>query len=153
MPEDKERDISSHEVSLWTNHRVMEWLRHADLSEYAPNLRGSGVHGALMCFEPRFTSDLLATLLSIPTTKTLLRRHLNLHFRDLLGRDVMQLKREAEQEPNFQILTPTAKVKQQKKSGGQFTLRRKKSKSEVDFEDLVCPIDSSGSSSSVAPDK
>lgn len=36
------------EVMLWTNHRVMEWLRSIDLSEYAPNLRGSGVHGALM---------------------------------------------------------------------------------------------------------
>lgn len=30
------------EVILWTNHRVMEWLRSIDLSEYAPNLRGSG---------------------------------------------------------------------------------------------------------------
>lgn len=36
------------EVALWTNHRVMEWLRSVDLSEYAPNLRGSGVHGAFM---------------------------------------------------------------------------------------------------------
>ncbi|KAJ8299004.1 hypothetical protein KUTeg_023064 [Tegillarca granosa] len=36
------------EVALWTNHRVMEWLRTIDLSEYAPNLRGSGVHGSLM---------------------------------------------------------------------------------------------------------
>ena len=36
------------DVVLWTNHRVMEWLRTIDLSEYAPNLRGSGVHGALM---------------------------------------------------------------------------------------------------------
>ena len=26
----------------------MEWLRTIDLSEYAPNLRGSGVHGALI---------------------------------------------------------------------------------------------------------
>ena len=38
----------SNEVVYWTNHRVMEWLRSVDLSEYAPNLRGSGVHGALM---------------------------------------------------------------------------------------------------------
>ena len=36
-----------------TNLRVMEWLRHVDLSEYAPNLRGSGVHGALLVFEAR----------------------------------------------------------------------------------------------------
>ena len=34
--------------------RVMEWLRHVDLSEYAPNLRGSGVHGALLVFESRW---------------------------------------------------------------------------------------------------
>ena len=68
-------------VSLWTNHRVMEWLRHVDLGEYAPNLRGSGVHGGLLIYEPRFTADLFASLLSIPANKTLLRRHLGLHFR------------------------------------------------------------------------
>lgn len=33
---------------LWTNSRVVEWLRLIDLAEYAPNLRGNGVHGALM---------------------------------------------------------------------------------------------------------
>lgn len=38
----------ANDVVLWTNHRVMEWLRCIDLSEYAPNLRGSGVHGGLM---------------------------------------------------------------------------------------------------------
>ena len=30
------------EISRWSNHRVMEWLRVVDLAEYAPNLRGSG---------------------------------------------------------------------------------------------------------------
>lgn len=29
----------------------MEWLRSVDLAEYAPNLRGSGVHGGLMVRE------------------------------------------------------------------------------------------------------
>lgn len=36
------------EVVQWSNHRVMEWLRSVDLAEYAPNLRGSGVHGGLV---------------------------------------------------------------------------------------------------------
>lgn len=36
------------EVVQWSNHRVMEWLRSVDLAEYAPNLRGSGVHGGLI---------------------------------------------------------------------------------------------------------
>lgn len=77
--------FSPQEVALWTNHRVMEWLRAADLAEYAPNLRGSGVHGALIIYEPRFTADLLAALLSIPANKTLLRRHLSLRFSDLVS--------------------------------------------------------------------
>ena len=40
----------------------MEWLRHVDLSEYAPNLRGSGVHGALLVMEKRWTSQLFFKL-------------------------------------------------------------------------------------------
>ena len=60
---------------------VMEWLRHVDLSEYAPNLRGSGVHGALLVHERRFTAEILAGILSIPPSKTLLRRHLSLHIK------------------------------------------------------------------------
>ena len=59
----------------------MEWLRHVDLSEYAPNLRGSGVHGALLVHEKRFTAEILAGILSIPPAKTLLRRHLSLHIK------------------------------------------------------------------------
>ena len=101
-------DVSSHHflyllppplASLFLR-RVMEWLRHVDLSEYAPNLRGSGVHGALLVMEKRsaacsstvclflscrckyvapifvfsrFTAELLASLLSIPGSKSLLR--------------------------------------------------------------------------------
>lgn len=39
---------SPSEVVQWSNHRVMEWLRVVDLAEFAPNLRGSGVHGGLI---------------------------------------------------------------------------------------------------------
>ena len=53
---------------------------------------------------------------------------------------MIQGKREAESEPNFQPLSPTAKAKHPKK--GQFTLKRKKSKAEMDFEDMVCPFSS-----------
>ena len=44
-----------------------------------------GVHGGLMVFESRFTSSLLADILMIPASKTLLRRHLNTLFADLIG--------------------------------------------------------------------
>eukprot|EP00095_Tigriopus_kingsejongensis_P000014 snap_masked-scaffold342_size201858-processed-gene-1.3 protein:Tk00014 transcript:snap_masked-scaffold342_size201858-processed-gene-1.3-mRNA-1 annotation:"hypothetical protein D910_10177" len=139
-PEEKDRNSLPMEVSFWTNHRVMEWLRHVDLSEYAPNLRGSGVHGGLLVYEPRFGAELLASLLSIPGSKTLLRRHLSLHFRDLVGRDIMQEKRDFEDGPNTQVLTPTAKVKPTKRS--QFSLRRRKFKAdELDFEDLLCSLE------------
>lgn len=98
-------------VTLWTNHRVMEWLRVVDLAEYAPNMRGSGVHGGLIIHEGRFTSELLATLLSIPPSKTLLRRHLTTHFNQILGREVVQHKREIESTLGFVPLTLTARLK------------------------------------------
>ncbi|XP_046825861.1 liprin-beta-2 isoform X1 [Vespa crabro] len=128
-------------VTLWTNHRVMEWLRVVDLAEYAPNMRGSGVHGGLMIHEGRFTSELLATILSIPPSKTLLRRHLTTHFNQILGREVVQHKREMESTLGFVPLTLTARLKAPKKS--QFTLKRKKSKNEVDYGNLVCPLETS----------
>ncbi len=146
-PEEKERNSLPIEVSLWSNHRVMEWLRHVDLAEYAPNLRGSGVHGGLLIYETRFTAELFASLLSIPASKTLLRRHLSLHFRDLVGREVMQEKRAAEEEPNFVPLTPTARVKPIHGKRSQFSLRRRKFSGsgkggdEMEVEDLVCPIE------------
>ena len=43
-----EGKLQMNEVLYWSNHRVMEWLRSIDLSEYAPNLRGSGICGALI---------------------------------------------------------------------------------------------------------
>lgn len=126
------------DILTWSNHRVMEWLREVDLAEYAPNLRGSGVHGALVVLEPKFNSELLASLLSIPPSKSLLRRHLNIHFSGLIGRDAVAEKRKVQAEPNYVPLTPTAKHKARH---GQFTLKRKKSKSELEAEDcLVCPL-------------
>lgn len=108
--------LDKSEVMLWTNHRVMEWLRSIDLSEYAPNLRGSGVHGGLMVFEARFNSTVLADILSIPPSKTLLRRHLTTLFNDLIGAQMLELKKNAESQPNYQQLSAASKVKHVKKA-------------------------------------
>ncbi|CAB1313627.1 unnamed protein product, partial [Coregonus sp. 'balchen'] len=106
-----QNNITPAEISQWTNHRVMEWLRSVDLAEYAPNLRGSGVHGGLMVLEPRFNVETMALLLNIPPNKTLLRRHLATHF-NLLPR---------------------------KMSFGSFGSLRKKRQD--DSEEYVCPMD------------
>lgn len=120
----------------WSNHRVMEWLRSVDLAEYAPNLRGSGVHGGLIVsacsgttltffknifekkdllfpqmLEPRFNLDTLAMLLNIPPQKTLLRRHLTTNFNNLVGAQAQQEKREYTQAAGYAPLSITAKVK------------------------------------------
>lgn len=124
----------------------MEWLRSVDLAEYAPNLRGSGVHGGLMvwrekdrgntsgisetciapasCFcvssrqvlEPRFNVETIALLLNIPPSKTLLRRHLATHFYLLIGAEAERLKQEYLEHPDYTLLTATAKVKVEKAS-------------------------------------
>lgn len=134
-----ENSITPSEVQQWTNHRVMEWLRSVDLAEYAPNLRGSGVHGGLMVLEPRFNVETMAQLLNIPPSKTLLRRHLATHFNLLIGAEAQHQKRDAMELPDYVLLTATAKVKPKKLSFSNFgNLRKKK---QEDGEEYVCPME------------
>lgn len=140
LPSCWQNNITPAEICQWTNHRVMEWLRSVDLAEYAPNLRGSGVHGGLMVrgrgqescspvvawicswrcltlasplqvLEPRFNVEALALLLNIPPNKTLLRRHLATHFHLLIGAEAQRLKQEYLENPDYTVLTATARVK------------------------------------------
>ncbi|KAK3570409.1 hypothetical protein QTP86_019278 [Hemibagrus guttatus] len=134
-----ENNITPAEISQWTNHRVMEWLRSVDLAEYAPNLRGSGVHGGLMVLEPRFNVETMALLLNIPPNKTLLRRHLATHFNLLVGSEAQQMKQECMENPDYILLTATAKVKPRKLAFGSFgTLKKKR---QEDSDEYVCPMD------------
>ncbi|XP_035257742.1 liprin-beta-1-like isoform X12 [Anguilla anguilla] len=134
-----ENHVTPAEISQWTNHRVMEWLRSVDLAEYAPNLRGSGVHGGLMVLEPRFNVETMAVLLNIPSSKTLLRRHLATHFHLLVGDEAQRLKQEQLEGPDYAPLTATARVKPRKLSFGSFgSLRKRK---QEDSEEYVCPMD------------
>uniref|UniRef100_A0A665XC03 SAM domain-containing protein n=1 Tax=Echeneis naucrates TaxID=173247 RepID=A0A665XC03_ECHNA len=132
-----ENNITPAEISQWTNHRVMEWLRSVDLAEYAPNLRGSGVHGGLMVLEPRFNVETMALLLNIPPNKTLLRRHLATHFNLLIGSEAQQLKQECLENPDYTLLTATTKVKPKKLSFGNFGRKKR----QEDNEEYVCPMD------------
>uniref|UniRef100_A0AAY4CIF7 SAM domain-containing protein n=1 Tax=Denticeps clupeoides TaxID=299321 RepID=A0AAY4CIF7_9TELE len=134
-----ENNISPAEICQWTNHRVMEWLRSVDLAEYAPNLRGSGVHGGLMVLEPRFNVETMALLLNIPPNKTLLRRHLATHFSLLVGSEAQQQKQLCVENPDYTLLTATTKVKPRKLSFGSFGSLRKKR--QEDSEEYVCPMD------------
>ncbi|XP_062889159.1 kazrin-like isoform X2 [Mobula hypostoma] len=61
---------------VWTNQRVIKWVREIDLKEYADNLLNSGVHGAVLILEPTFNSETMATALGIPSNKHIIRRHL-----------------------------------------------------------------------------
>ncbi|XP_041965611.1 liprin-beta-2b isoform X10 [Alosa sapidissima] len=134
-----EHNISPSEVVQWSNHRVMEWLRSVDLAEYAPNLRGSGVHGGLIILEPRFNSDTLAMLLNIPPQKTLLRRHLATNFGSLVGGRAQQEKREFMESPSYTPLTTTAKVRPRKLPFSNFShLRRRKADEAADY---ICPLE------------
>ncbi|XP_016530023.1 liprin-beta-2b isoform X11 [Poecilia formosa] len=136
-----ENEFNPSEVVQWSNHRVMEWLRSVDLAEYAPNLRGSGVHGGLIMLEPRFNSDTMAMLLNISPQKTLLRRHLNTNFNNLVGVQAQQEKREYTEAAGYSPLSITAKVKPKKLGFSQLTnLRRRRPDESTDY---VCPIETS----------
>ncbi|NXS35399.1 LIPB2 protein, partial [Pomatostomus ruficeps] len=137
----EESSVSPADVVQWSNHRVMEWLRSVDLAEYAPNLRGSGVHGGLIILEPRFNGDTLAMLLNIPPQKTLLRRHLTTNFNVLIGPEAQQEKREIMESAAHTPLTTTAKVRPKKLGFSHFgNLRKKKFDESTDY---ICPMDTS----------
>ncbi|XP_051919429.1 liprin-beta-2 isoform X2 [Hippocampus zosterae] len=135
----EEKQPSPSEVVQWSNHRVMEWLRAVDLAEYAPNLRGSGVHGGLIILEPRFSAETLALLLNIPPQKTLLRRHLATAFSALVGTQATQEKREYGNATGHVPLTTTSKVKPKKLGFTQFSHLRKRKPDES--ADYICPIE------------
>ncbi|XP_049574810.1 liprin-beta-2 isoform X2 [Syngnathus scovelli] len=135
----EDKQPSPSEVVQWSNHRVMEWLRAVDLAEYAPNLRGSGVHGGLIILEPRFSAETLALLLNIPPQKTLLRRHLATAFSTLVGTQATQEKREYGNATGHVPLTTTSKVKPKKLGFTQFSHLRKRKPDES--ADYICPVE------------
>uniref|UniRef100_A0A3P9JIH8 Kazrin, periplakin interacting protein b n=1 Tax=Oryzias latipes TaxID=8090 RepID=A0A3P9JIH8_ORYLA len=61
---------------VWTCHRVMKWIRDIDFKEFADNLQGKGVHGAVIALDPSFDTDAMAKALGIPNNKHMLHRHL-----------------------------------------------------------------------------
>ncbi|KAJ7412748.1 hypothetical protein BTVI_45439 [Pitangus sulphuratus] len=142
-------NVSPSDVVQWSNHRVMEWLRSVDLAEYAPNLRGSGVHGGLIILEPRFNGDVLAMLLNIPPQKTLLRRHLTTNFNVLIGPEAQQEKREIMESAAYTPLTTTAKVRPKKLGFSHFgNLRKKKFDESTDY---ICPMDTNPAATNGTP--
>lgn len=66
---------------------------------------------SLQVLEPRFNVEALALLLNIPPNKTLLRRHLATHFHLLIGSEAQRLKQDCLENPDYTVLTATAKVK------------------------------------------
>ncbi|XP_071805431.1 kazrin-like [Asterias amurensis] len=83
-----ERRVQSDDMDcdlvVWTSQRLIRWARSIDLKEYADNLLDSGVHGALMVLEPSFDSDAMANALGIPSSKTIIRRHLTTELNSIV---------------------------------------------------------------------
>ncbi|GFS57487.1 hypothetical protein TNIN_46263 [Trichonephila inaurata madagascariensis] len=80
---------------VWTNQRLIKWAASIDLGEYAENLKGTGVHGALAVLEPSFTADTIATALGIPTSKNIIRRHLTTEWQNLIQPARLSLESES----------------------------------------------------------
>ncbi|CAH8533301.1 unnamed protein product [Schistosoma curassoni] len=146
------------QICYWTQQRVMNWLQSIELPEYASELCGNGVHGALMILEDRFTPDLLADILRIPPVKSLVRRHLTNKFIELVGLDIWKRKQHNETTNNNNPLTIHSKIKLTKKKNIFNSNRGHKSNhhnhvSGVGDDDasteLVCPIEIDASHTSI----
>ena len=74
--------------------------------------------------EAQFSAEIFASILSIPSSKTLLRRHLNTHFVALIGNSMQMRKREVECQTGFAPLTPNQKVKVRSRSSGSVYVKK-----------------------------
>ena len=115
----------------------MEWLHTIDLTEYTISLRGSGLHGALILLEPRFTSETLADLLNIPKSKNLLRRHLRIKFQELLTPEQADAKVKASRSKD--VLSHTSKYKPRKVQQMLVTSLPKSVQGDIGLSTHVCP--------------
>ncbi|KAF5405446.1 hypothetical protein PHET_01117 [Paragonimus heterotremus] len=72
---------SESDLLVWSNERVINWLKQIGLQQYASRLVDSGVHGALMVLDPDFNAASLAIILGIPITdpnaRNILQERLN----------------------------------------------------------------------------
>ena len=53
------------DVLVWTNDHVISWVESIGLSEYAPNLKESSVHGGSIALDSDFDCEKLALALKI----------------------------------------------------------------------------------------
>ncbi|CAL1587641.1 unnamed protein product [Knipowitschia caucasica] len=82
----REESVSvNHDVVVWSNERVMQWVQSVGLKDYAENLRESGVHGALLALDDTFDFTDLALLLQVPTQNTQARQVLEQEYNSLLS--------------------------------------------------------------------
>ena len=66
----KHGDCFNSDVLVWSNERLIEWLKKIGLNEYADNLRDTGVHGAVIALDDTFDFSTLAYALQIPSQNT-----------------------------------------------------------------------------------
>ncbi|KAG5446345.1 Liprin-beta-1, variant 3 [Clonorchis sinensis] len=132
-------DLKTSNVCSWTQYRVIAWLNFIELPEYARNLDGTGVHGALIMLEDRFNPDLLANILRIPSNKTLVRRHLSSKFVELVGNEVWERKQAVSNNPDIPALTQHSKIKLSRKR--TFFMSHRKRKGMEYEEEHLCPVD------------
>ncbi|XP_027039265.1 liprin-alpha-1-like isoform X2 [Pocillopora damicornis] len=85
---EKRRQMCADEVKdvlVWSNERLISWLKKIGLAEYADNLHGTGVHGAVIALDDTFDCNTLAYALQIPSQNTQIRQILEREFNWLLA--------------------------------------------------------------------
>ncbi|KAF6031548.1 hypothetical protein EB796_010180 [Bugula neritina] len=84
----KRRDESLHDskdVLVWSNDRMIKWVRSIGLKEFADNLLESGVHGAILALDESFSSSAMALALQIPSSNPQAKQLLETEFMKLLA--------------------------------------------------------------------
>ncbi|XP_067941285.1 liprin-alpha-1-like [Watersipora subatra] len=72
------------DVLVWSNDRLIKWVRSIGLKDYADNLVESGVHGALIALDESFGSAAMALALQLPSSNSQAKQCLETEFNKLI---------------------------------------------------------------------
>ena len=73
------------DILVWSNERVIKWIRSIGLKDYSNNLVESGVHGGVLALDENYNWTALALALEIPIHDTLSRQIIETEYKLLMA--------------------------------------------------------------------
>lgn len=137
----------SQKLLYWSAQRVCDWLKTVELDEYSAGLHNTGIHGAVILLDVHFTAESLARVLGVSHLESIIWKHLQRKFLEVIGPVAAQKKQNAMKVKSFVFLDPMERVKSHRIRSKSVGKRSR----EKQVEEYLCPIDEFPATEFISP--